>query len=423
MTSSNLYEILGVDSSATEAEIKKAYRKLAIQYHPDKNPAGAEKFKTISHAYEILCDPEKRAKYDRGDESQEDDHMYEAYGHPAGFYFNDFFFDNARNHDIEITHSISLKELFFGTQLQLSYVKNIICSGCHGKGRKMVKRVPCTLCAGKGTLGKMPSRDKTCHKCKGIGKIKVKQSCKTCHGRNMVEVEDSVSVEVIPGMKERRIIMKKQGHQMLHSKKFSNLIVKLEEEKHPIFQRYGFDLRTEVSITLFEALTGFDKVLFQHLDERAIKVRYEPGKVIKPDSYKLIRHEGMPIAGNKDNRGDLYIQFRVEFPDTITLTDTSNNELRNLLQPTEKIESDGSRLIAADADTSVEECALLDAPVVNFENSEKAESMDHDEPNFSDDDESYDHGYEEHYYDPVGEAFGAMNEDIFEGTPVGCRQQ
>uniref|UniRef100_A0A182X580 J domain-containing protein n=1 Tax=Anopheles quadriannulatus TaxID=34691 RepID=A0A182X580_ANOQN len=328
------YDILGVAPSCTPDELKKAYRKLALKYHPDKNPNEGEKFKQISMAYEVLSDPEKKAIYDEGGEAAI---KQGAGGGGGGFHspmdiFHMFFnggFSGRKNErqtsNVIHTLSVTLEELYTGTKRKLALQKNVICESCEGIGGKRGGSQKCAPCRGTGVItkvhkiapGLVQQYEERCRNCRGLGEtIDDKDRCKECNGRKTVRVRKLLEVEVFPGMvDEQRIVLKGEGDQEPDCRP-GDIVLVVEEKPHPVFKRNGQDLLVFLHLQIAEALCGFRKVI-KTLDARDIVIQSCPGEVVKHLSTKAVYGEGMPLMNDPTEKGRLIIQFVVGFPDSL----------------------------------------------------------------------------------------------------------
>ncbi|PWW78788.1 hypothetical protein C7212DRAFT_156115 [Tuber magnatum] len=336
-----LYKILEIAPDASEAEIKKAYRKLAMKYHPDKNahnPDASDKFKEIGHAYEILSDPQKRNIYDQyGEEGLSGEGGMGA-GMSAEDLFSQFFGGGGmggmggmfgggmqqqgpkRSRDIVHVHKVALEDLYKGKVSKLALQKSVLCSKCDGRGGKEGSVKKCTGCDGLGMktmmrqMGPMIQRFQTvCSDCNGEGEmIKDKDRCKTCHGKKTITERKVLHVHVDKGMQDgQKVTFKGEGDQGPDITP-GDVIFVIEQKPHARFQRKGDDLYYQAEIDLLTALAG-GTIAVEHLDERWLTVTINPGEVISPGVIKVVRGQGMPSYRHHDY-GNLYIQFDVKFP-------------------------------------------------------------------------------------------------------------
>ncbi|KAG8543006.1 hypothetical protein GDO81_025609 [Engystomops pustulosus] len=324
------YDILGVPPAASSEEIKRAFRRLALKYHPDKNPNAGEKFKQISKAYEVLSDSRKRDLYNRGGESALRDGPCDRSGHHASpmDIFSVFFGGggsiNRSRGDRSgktVTHylPVSLEDLYNGATRKLSLQKNVICPKCKGSGARHGGVVQCPKCHGSGMethiLGHMPgmmhSLQTTCSECHGQGEyIRTRDRCRICSGRKVIKEKKILTVHIDKGMKNRhKMIFHREGDQSpgLHP---GDVVIVLEQKEHPVFQRRGNDLVMTMEIGLADALCACRQKV-QTLDDRTILVTSQPGKVIRPGDIKCIPKEGMPVYRDPFEKGNLIIHFQV----------------------------------------------------------------------------------------------------------------
>ncbi|KAJ2718388.1 DnaJ-like protein xdj1 [Coemansia sp. Benny D115] len=335
MSDTDYYALLEVERTATDVEIKRSYRKLAMKYHPDKNPAGADMFKSISHAYEVLSDPDRRAAYDR----------YGSEGPPRGPAFNDFFdasdFEgmfgmddgmhggffgggHARAPQAERHHlDVSLEDLYRGKKLRMKLARSVPCKTCKGLGGKRSVLKECFQCSGKGFRiasqqvgpGLISQMQVKCTACKGTGKIIPETNrCRRCKGECVAEETDTVEVNIEPGARDSdHIVLKGKGDQKPGQDPL-DLVFVLRQRKHGVFARHGSHLSARAEVDLAEALCGFSRVLLTHLDGRAIEVVHRAG-VIRPGDVLCIAGEGMPRGKHGRGKGDLYIHVDIRFPE------------------------------------------------------------------------------------------------------------
>lgn len=351
------YDTLGVDPKATPSELKKAYRKLALKYHPDKNPNEGEKFKLISQSYEVLSNEEKRRIYDQGGEQA----LKEGGGGGSGGGFGfsspmdifDMFFGGGggggrgrrerRGKDVVHQMNVSVRELYNGGTRKLSLQKHIICPKCNGVGGKKPPET-CPGCKGTGSqvriqqLGPgMVSQMRTaCGDCRGQGeRINAKDRCKQCEGKKVVQERKILEVTVDKGMADgQKITFSGEGDQEPNIEP-GDIIIVLEEQEHPVFKRQDNDLLMKMNISLVEALCGFQKVI-KTLDDRKIVISCNPGEVIKHEDLKCVLGEGMPIYKDPFVKGKLLILFDVDFPQTLPIDNIAL--LEKILPPRPEVE-------------------------------------------------------------------------------------
>ncbi|KAF9575600.1 Type I HSP40 co-chaperone [Mortierella alpina] len=347
------YEALEVEPGCSDSELKKAYRKLALKYHPDKTGgATSEKFQEISHAYDILSDAQKRQVYDQygeaglsgeggagggmGGLSPEDlfSHFFGGGGgggrggRPSG---------PRRGKDVAHGLKVSLEDLYKGKTTKLALQKNVICEKCEGKGGKEGAVKTCNTCHGQGfrvmlrQMGPMMQQiQQPCGDCRGEGEIiNAKDKCKFCNARKVTQVRKVLEVHIDRGMKDgRKIVFSGEGDQAPNTIP-GDVVIVLEQKEHDRFKRNGDDLFYDAKIDLVTALAG-GKIHIPHLDDRILIVEILPGEVIKPGDLKAVMGQGMPTERHHDF-GNLYIQFEIEFP-AANWTDVANIEkIRSIL--------------------------------------------------------------------------------------------
>jgi DnaJ family protein A protein 2 len=348
-----LYDILGVKPNANESEIKRAYHKLAKEFHPDKNPQHGEKFKEISFAYEVLSDANKRELYDRrgveglkeGGDSHEDlfSRLFGGGGGGMGGGFPGGLFGGGgsifdmfggggggggrgrrrtRGDDTLHPLKVSLEDLYKGRTAKLQLGKNVICSACKGLGGKEGATQSCSGCKGRGIKvtirqlgpGMVQQMQSVCPDCRGEGQmIAEKDRCKTCLGKKLVKETKVLEVNVMPGMREnQKITFRGEGDQEPNVEP-GDVIIVLQQKEHERFVRETDSLYMKHTINLTEALCGF-QFSIQHLDGRNILFKTQPGEVIEPGAIRGIPNEGMPKFKYPETKGNLYVRFEVEFP-------------------------------------------------------------------------------------------------------------
>ncbi|KAJ4895672.1 Chaperone protein dnaJ 3 [Raphanus sativus] len=334
------YEILGVPKTASPEDLKKAYKKAAIKNHPDKG-GDPEKFKELAQAYEVLSDPEKREIYDEYGEDALKEGMGGGGGggHDPFDIFSSFFGGSPfggggssrgrrqrRGEDVVHPLKVSLEDLYLGTTKKLSLSRNALCSKCNGKGSKSGASMKCGGCQGTGMKvtmrqlgpGMIQQMQHACNECKGTGEtINDRDRCPQCKGDKVVPEKKVLEVNVEKGMLHSQKITFEGQADEAPDTVTGDIVFVIQQKEHPKFKRKGEDLFVEHTLSLTEALCGFSFVL-THLDGRNLLIKSNPGEVVKPDSYKAISDEGMPIYQRPFMKGKLYIHFTVEFPDSLS---------------------------------------------------------------------------------------------------------
>lgn len=368
------YDRLGLKANCSQDDIKKAYRKLAVATHPDKNPnnpEAAEKFKEISEAYEVLSDEEKRKKYDQygkngisGQHINPEDIFNHVFGNFGGFGGNPFSFFNGfggshqhqtrKGEDVVHELKLTLDELYRGKNVKISITRNTTCKSCTGTGIKKdistsTAQEKCKECSGKGVKinirqlgpGMIQQVQSVCNNCQGKGIfIKDEYKCTTCKGNKTDTEKKIINVEVKPGMKNgQQIVFPKEADQ-INGIEPGDVIFIIAEQPHPHFKRRGDDLHYDVTISLLQALTGTEFTI-NHLDGRCLIFKSSSGDIISPSDVRVINSEGMPSQYNPKNKGNLVITFNVEFPkpDSLSKSQISQleNTLSNLRNPTTRV--------------------------------------------------------------------------------------
>ncbi|GAA6028268.1 hypothetical protein JCM8097_006948 [Rhodosporidiobolus ruineniae] len=335
------YDTLGVSPSASDNEIKKAYRKKALALHPDKNPGNEEaanQFKDCSHAYEILSDPEKRRVYDQyGEEGlsggggmggmDPQDLFSQLFGGGGGFFGGGGRGGRPqgprKGKDLVHRIKVSLEDLYKGKTSKLALQKHVLCGKCKGKGGKEGAVKTCQSCKGQGVkivlrqLGPMVQQiQQPCGDCNGEGEIiNAKDRCKDCNGKKIVNERKVLEVHIDRGMKEGQTITFNGEADQAPGVEPGDVVIVIEEKPHDVFKRKGDDLFADVEIDLLTALAG-GAFSIPHLDDRALLVKIHPGEVIKPGSVKVIPEQGMPSHRHHE-LGDLIVQLNVKFPDSL----------------------------------------------------------------------------------------------------------
>jgi DnaJ family protein A protein 2 len=356
MSHSELYDVLGVSPEATPGQIKKAYLKLAKQYHPDKNPDGrfADKFKEVSAAYEVLGDEEKRQLYDQyGEEGVAAGGP--PHGHGGGDPFGSIFDllggggprqrGPRRGEDMAYKLGITLKEFYNGKTTKLRATRNVICGKCQGSGsKKPGVEATCKTCSGRGVRiivrqigpGMMQRMEAACNDCGGRGEtIAEKDKCMKCKAKKVNAEEIELEVNVDRGMKSGQKVTFRGKANQEPGVTPGDIVIILQEKQDPSckFVRKGDDLVYQHELTLSEALTGYRFPITQ-LDGRTLIIESEEGDIVKPGDIRVIEDEGFPKHKNPCLKGNLYIRFKLVFPDSDDLKDEDvRKKLVELLPP------------------------------------------------------------------------------------------
>ncbi len=355
MAKADFYETLGVSKTADEKELKSAFRKLAMKYHPDKNPGDSNsehKFKEVNEAYETLKDPQKRAAYDRfGHAAFEHGGMGNGGGFGGGAGgFSDIFEDifgemmgggrgrrssggRERGADLRYNMEISLEEAFTGKTAQIRVPTSITCDGCTGTGAKPgTKPTTCATCQGSGRVRAAQgffSIERTCPTCHGRGQT-ITDPCTKCHGHGRVTEDRSLSVNIPAGIEDgTRIRLQGEGEAGLRGGPAGDLYIFLSVTPHEFFQRDGADLYCVVPISMTTAALGgtFDVGTLDGTKSRVtVPEGTQAGKQFR------LKGKGMPVLRSAQT-GDLYIQIQIETPQKLT------KRQRELLQEFEEISS------------------------------------------------------------------------------------
>ncbi|XP_061678552.1 dnaJ homolog subfamily A member 4 [Syngnathoides biaculeatus] len=344
------YDLLGVGPKASADEIKKAYRKLALKYHPDKNPNEGEKFKLISQAYDVLSDPKKRDLYDQGGEQAIKEGGMTGGSSPMDI-FNMFFGGGGRmqreRRGKNIVHqlSVTLEDMYNGSTRKLALQKNVICEKCEGYGGKKGALEKCLSCKGRGVQikvqqigpGMIQQIQSMCGDCHGQGEsFSSKDRCKNCNGHKVERKKKILEVHIDKGMRDgQKITFHGEGDQEPDLEP-GDVIIVLDQKDHSLFKRSDDNLTMTMSIKLVEALCGFKKAI-NTLDDRTLLMSSLPGEVIKNNDTKVIQNEGMPVYRSPYEKGQLFVQFQVEFPEKHWLPEHLMFQLERLLPPREDV--------------------------------------------------------------------------------------
>lgn len=327
MSDKKFYQLLDVSEDASLDEIKKAYRKLAIKFHPDKNPnnkeEAEEKFKEITRAYEVLSDPDKREKYDRYGDEMDDipDHMgMDINDLFSGIFANPFGFEFQRQHnderkyDIHHIFKVTLDEIYTGTSKKVIITRKKTCTYCTSKtcstcnGQKQVKQVrrmgpiqqvmigPCQACNATGIIGN--------------------KNCKGCQGKSEITDKKELTVNIPKGANHRTILkFENEGHSLDRN---GDLYFHIEEVQHPVYQRQNNsqDLYRELSISFIDSICGIETNI-EHLNKQTVEIKWD--KIVKHNDIICIPKLGLPSQqscqenrqNNSEEYGNLYIKINI----------------------------------------------------------------------------------------------------------------
>jgi molecular chaperone DnaJ len=346
VTKRDYYEVLGIGRQASEQEIKSAYRKMALKYHPDRNPgdhAAEEQFKEAAEAYSVLSDAQKRGLYDRFGHQG----VQGAAGGPAGFDpdqfadfsdilgdffgFGDIFGGGAsrrnrsrRGEDVRYDLEISFEDAIKGTTAQIQIPQLETCSRCNGSGAESGGMVTCSICNGRGETifqqGFLSIR-RTCGQCGGSGKL-IRQACRECHGEGRKRTERKLKVTIPAGVDSgMRLRLQREGQPGANGGPPGDLYVVIQVQSHPFFERHDYDLHASVAINVAQAALG---------DEVAVETLEGPETIKIPEGTQhgeqiRLRGRGVPHV-NSSARGDLIIHIDVRIPTKLT------KEQRHLLE-------------------------------------------------------------------------------------------
>ncbi|MDR2793986.1 MAG: molecular chaperone DnaJ [Treponema sp.] len=346
MAKRDYYEVLGVQKNASKDEIKKAYRKLAVQSHPDKNPgnkAAEEKFKEATEAYEVLGDDEKKAAYDQygfagvdGMNSAQDfSHFSQTFRGFEDIFGGDFssIFDmfgmggGAPRHSsssggmrqgANLRYDIELpfKDAIYGTKVEIQYAHNETCTSCKGSGASSgTGRKNCPTCQGSGQVRRSQgffTMASTCPNCRGEGVI-IEHPCKDCGGSGVLKKWQKLVITIPAGVENgKRVIFRKYGDAGPNGGPAGDLYVFIKIKPHEYFERYGNDLYCAVPVSITQAALGAE-IRIATLDGKAIKVKVPAGS--QNNKLLRVREEGVP-TGNY--RGDFYIKLIIKVPEKLS---------------------------------------------------------------------------------------------------------
>ncbi len=348
MAKRDYYEVLGVDKSATKEEIKRAYRKLAVKYHPDRNPdnkEAEEKFREATEAYDVLSDDKKRPLYDQygfaGVDGMDQgggaqySHAFHDFsdlfgGMGGGFedIFSSFFgggsssrrraSDPSQGATLRYDLDISFKDAVYGTKTEIKFQHNETCETCHGSGCSVgSSRKTCPTCGGVGQVRRNAgffAVQQTCPTCGGTGSV-IEKPCPACRGKGVQVKSKRVTLTIPAGVDDgKRIVIPHQGDAGENGGPAGDLVVILHVENHQFFERDGQDLYCAVPVTMVQAAIGAT-ITIPSLDDKHIEIKIPAGT---PHGKMLrIKGEGVPVTGTT-RKGDLYIKIMVQIPQRMT---------------------------------------------------------------------------------------------------------
>ena len=349
------YEVLGVEKGASAEEIKKAYRKNAMKYHPDRNPGdktAEEKFKELGEAYEVLSDDEKRARYDQYGHAGVDPNFGAGgfngggFGGFGGFDFGDIFGEffggggrrsstqnvPMRGENVGVRLEVTFEEAAFGTEKQVSAQRIENCSACSGTGSADGTVETCSYCRGAGqvrttrnVMGMTMQTTSECPQCGGRGKV-IKNPCNTCRGKGKVRRTQKINVKIPAGVDHGQSVrVRGEGCVGSNGGPNGDLLVEISIRRHSVFQRYGQDVLCEVPITFTQAALG-GEIEVPTLDG---KTKFDLPEGTQTGREFVLNGVGIPYVNNPRRRGNQRFTVVVETPTKL------NKEQKELLQKLE----------------------------------------------------------------------------------------
>jgi len=340
--SKDYYNILGVEKSASKEEIKKAFRKLAHQHHPDKNKGDDKKFKELNEAYQVLSDDKKRSTYDQYGSADGP----QGFGGGGGFggfdfsgaqggmefdmgdlgdIFGDFFGGNRgasktrRGRDLSTEIDLSFEDSIFGVSRSIFLTKQSVCEICHGTGGKPgVKMDTCKTCNGQGQIREMKrsilgtfATTRPCNECHSTGKIPT-QLCSTCHGKGVRTKQDEIKVNIPAGINAGEMVRMTGLGEGIQGGESGDLYIKVHIKSHAVFKRDGLNLTMNLPLKLSEALLGMTYNL-KILEGNTIEVKIPEGV----NHGELLRVKGKGVPSSR-GRGDIILRIEVKMPNKLS---------------------------------------------------------------------------------------------------------
>ncbi|MEM5948819.1 molecular chaperone DnaJ [Spirochaetia bacterium 38H-sp] len=346
MAKRDYYEVLGVPKGASKEDIKKAYRKLALKYHPDRNPGdkeAEEKFKEASEAYEVLSDDKKREAYDRfGFAGLDGMSAGSSGGFSSGFggfedIFGDFgdifdaFFGGSgrrtsrssssvrRGADLRYDLEVDFVDAAFGTKLEVSYTRHAECDTCSGTGSADGRgKVVCSVCGGSGRVRRSSgffSIATDCPNCHGEGYV-IENPCRKCRGTGLAEKKQRIKITIPPGVEDgERLVIPKMGDAGQNGAPAGDLYIVVHIKEHDKFIRHGNDVYCAVSVSITKAILG-GEIFVKGLDNSLLKLKLPSGT--QHGQLLRIRGAGIPRRSNPSVRGDMYVEIHIVVPERLS---------------------------------------------------------------------------------------------------------
>ena len=360
------YEVLGVSKSASMDEIKKAYRKLALKYHPDRNKGdteAADRFKEATEAYEILRDDQKRRLYDQFGHAGISGSGAGGNGFGQGAYsdFSDIFsgssfediFENffsgsfgfggsrsrsqvRRGSDLRYNLGIELEDVYYGKEIKIQIPREEHCSKCSGSGSEDGKQSSCPTCNGTGQVRRTSgffSIASTCNKCGGSGQV-VTRPCGECNGHGLVNRKKTLSVKIPQGVESgTRLKIAGEGEAGPYGGPYGDLHVVLQVSRHPDFERDGMDILTKTDVPLTVAILG-GEVMVKTLSGNQVKLKVPAGT--QPGTNFRLRGKGLPLMSSPGRHGDILVETNIQIPKSM------NSKAKQLVKELEEELNHGS---------------------------------------------------------------------------------